>query len=221
MDLRRDHTRLLAGMPGLLPPSLRDDPRVEIRRSGGNRGDILGSSEGVGKRLRNYGVPHVVCWRSEVRDVTAMRFSATFYTALDCQSDGVRDYKRAFEQAAQPARMRSSEPTSSQARKPAKHQAPGAVDFICLLSKDGNVFPEPPKEETQRLQGAAARGAAVSVSAELIYPTMSGASSVENAREDAPIGEKCANAGPNKIESESSILSPDSLECAVEDELIG
>ena len=38
--------------------------------------------------------------------------------------------------------MRSSEPTSSQARKPAKRQAPGAVDFICLLSKDGDVFPE-------------------------------------------------------------------------------
>ena len=156
-------------------------------------------SEGVGKRLRIYGVPHVVCWRSEVRDVTAMRFSATFYKALDCQSDGVRDYKRAFEQAAQPARMRSSEPTSSQARKPAKHQAPGAVDFICLLSKDGDVFPEPPKEKTKRLQSAAA-----SLSAELIYPTMSGALSVENAREDVPIGEKFASAGPNKMESESS-----------------
>jgi hypothetical protein len=137
-------------------------------------------SEGVGKRLRNYGVPHVVCWRSEVRDVTAMRFSATFYKALDCQSDSVRDYKRAFEQAVQPARMRSSEPTSSQARKPAKHQAPGAVDFICLLSKDGDVFPEPPKEATKRL-----------------------------------------DAGPNKMESESSTLSRDSLECVFQDGLIG
>ena len=105
-----------------------------------------------------------------------VRFSATFYKALDCQSGGVRDYKRAFKQAIQPARMRSSEPTSSQARKPAKHQAPGAVDFICLLSKDGDVFPEPSKEAAKRL-----------------------------------------DAGPNKMESKSSTLSPDSLECVFED----
>jgi hypothetical protein len=101
-------------------------------------------SEEMAKMLRKYGVPHVVCWRSEVLDITAMRFSEAFYKALDCQGDNSRDYKRAFEQAVQPVRMRSSESSGSE-RKPAKHQVRGAVDFICLLSDDGNVFPEPPK----------------------------------------------------------------------------
>jgi hypothetical protein len=101
-------------------------------------------SEEMAKRLRKYGVPHVVCWRSEVQDVTAMRFSETFYKALDCQGDSSRDYKRAFEQASQPARMRTSE-SPGEERKPAKYQVRGTVDFICLLSKDGDVFPEPPR----------------------------------------------------------------------------
>jgi len=105
-------------------------------------------SEEMAKRLRKYGVPHVVCWRSEVRDITAMRFSEAFYKALDYQGDNSRDYKRAFEQAVQPVRMRSSESSGSE-RKPAKHQVRGAVDFICLLSDDGNVFPEPPKAEAK------------------------------------------------------------------------
>jgi hypothetical protein len=83
-------------------------------------------SEQMAKRLRQYGVPHVVCWRSEVRDLTAMRFSETFYKALDCQGDNSRDYKRAFEQAAQPVRMRTSESQGAE-RKQAKHQARGAV----------------------------------------------------------------------------------------------
>jgi serine/threonine protein kinase/acid stress-induced BolA-like protein IbaG/YrbA len=145
-------------------------------------------SEEMAKRLRKYGVPHVVCWRSEVRDVTAMRFSETFYKALDCQGDNSRDYKRAFEQAAQPARMRSSESPGAQ-RKTAKYAVRGAVDFICLLSKDGDVFPEPPKE----------------------------APSSTEAKE---IGDVSADAGPKKLECESSTLSLDcvSRENALDDE---
>jgi hypothetical protein len=145
-------------------------------------------SEEMAKRLRKYGVPHVICWRSKVRDVTAMRFSETFYKALDCQGDNSRDYKRAFEQAAQPARMRSSESPGAE-RKPAKYAVRGAVDFICLLSKDGDVFPEPPKE----------------------------APSSAEAKE---IGDVSADAGPKKLECESSTLSLDcvSLENALDDE---
>jgi hypothetical protein len=56
-------------------------------------------TEDLGKKLREHGVPHVICWRSEVRDVTAMKFSAAFYKALEYQTDGQRDYKGAFEQA--------------------------------------------------------------------------------------------------------------------------
>ena len=102
-------------------------------------------SEEMGKKLLEYGVPHVVCWRSEVRDVTAMKFSEAFYKALDRQSDGRRDYRRAFEQAeARLSRQGAGDANSgSSERKPAKHLAKGAVDFVCLLSKDGrDLFPD-------------------------------------------------------------------------------
>ena len=77
-------------------------------------------TEGVGRQLLAYGVPNVVCWRSEVRDMTAMTFSKHFYKALDIQHEGKRDYKRAFKQAAK--RLTSFGDTASK-RKPAKHQA--------------------------------------------------------------------------------------------------
>jgi len=36
-------------------------------------------TEEVGKKLRDHGVPNVVCWQSRVRDETAHNFPNTFY----------------------------------------------------------------------------------------------------------------------------------------------
>jgi len=92
-------------------------------------------TEAVGKKLRGHGVPHVVCWRSEVRDETAHNFSNTFYKALARQSSkSPFDYHLAFDQAV--SRMTNGEGDS---RKPARHKAEGAVDFLCMLSVNGDV----------------------------------------------------------------------------------
>jgi hypothetical protein len=50
----------------------------------------------VGKLLRKFKVPHVVCWRSEVNDETAIEFAKHFYTALTQDST---NYRRAFKMA--------------------------------------------------------------------------------------------------------------------------
>jgi CHAT domain-containing protein len=93
-------------------------------------------TEEMGKKLRSAGVPHVVCWRSEVQDTTAKTFAVDFYSCLNQQEQG-QDYRRAFEQAV--ARMDSG---GGAARAPQKHLARGAVDYVCLLSKDGDEFPD-------------------------------------------------------------------------------
>jgi GTPase SAR1 family protein len=71
-------------------------------------------TETVGKLLRHNGVPHVVCWRSQVKDETAMEFAKHFYTSLT--QDSI-NYRLAF--------------------KMASHfvQSP----HLCWLSKDGNI----------------------------------------------------------------------------------
>jgi hypothetical protein len=61
-----------------------------------------------------------------------------FFTALDhsyVTTD--MDYKLAFEQAV--ARMGSGGGAS---RAPMKHLAAGAVDYVCLISQDGDEFPD-------------------------------------------------------------------------------
>ena len=54
-------------------------------------------TEDRGQKLRKAGVPYVVCWRSEVDDITATNFAVDFFTALD-QSDVTKKlhYKLAF-----------------------------------------------------------------------------------------------------------------------------
>jgi hypothetical protein len=93
-------------------------------------------TEEMGKKLRSAGVSHVVCWRSEVQDMTAKRFALDFYASLNQQEQG-QDYGRAFEQAV--ARMDSG---GGAARIPQKHLAAGAVDYVCLLSESGDRFPD-------------------------------------------------------------------------------
>jgi hypothetical protein len=94
-------------------------------------------TEDMGQKLRKTGVPHVVCWRSDVNDTTATEFSVNFFTVVD-QSEVTKDmhYKRTFKQAV--ARMGSG---GGAARASMKHLAAGAVDYVCLLSQDGDEFP--------------------------------------------------------------------------------
>jgi hypothetical protein len=124
------------------------ETEVADARSGGTIQCVVLNAcetEEVGKKLQELGVPYVVCWRSEVKDVTAIRFTQEFYKALDSQK-GQTDYRLAFQQATNrldSTKSNSSEDASS-SRKPAKHTLPGALDFICLLSAGGqhDEFPD-------------------------------------------------------------------------------
>ena len=120
------------------------DSLVELIKTeaAGNGGTIelavLGAceTEKMGRALRKAGVPHVVCWRSEVQDATAKHFVICFYQCLDQQDVAHRDYALAFKQAV--ARMKSGEGAT---RAGAKHLAAGAVDYVCFLSESGDQFP--------------------------------------------------------------------------------
>lgn len=104
-------------------------------------------TEEVGKMLREF-VPFVVCWRSDVRDETPTNFFHQFYMALDSQVSHLRmkyayDYQHAFQQEV--SRMGSYN-NNANYRKLAKHMSDRALDFVCLLSKDGDEFPDPPHQ---------------------------------------------------------------------------
>ena len=61
-----------------------------------------------------------------------------FYDSLNGRDQTrPRDYQRAFEHAA--ARIGSG---GGGARAKAKHLAVGAVDYVCLLSENGDLFPD-------------------------------------------------------------------------------
>ena len=85
----------------------------------------------LGKQLRDAGVPHVVCWRSEVHDSTASMFTSHFYASYEEN----KDLKLSFLPAAN--RIGSGRAEASLHKK---HLHPCAVDYVCLLSKDGNEF---------------------------------------------------------------------------------
>ena len=102
-------------------------------------------TEGLGKKLRDAGVPHVVCWRSEVYDSSASAFTRDFYASFEEN----KNYKISFRQAS--ARFGSGEDaeTNLHTKRPmltglqsrVKYLHPNAVDYVCLLSKDGDEFP--------------------------------------------------------------------------------
>jgi hypothetical protein len=89
------------------------------------------NTEGLGKKLRNAGVPHVVCWRSEVFDSTASQFTIDFYRSYEEN----KDLKISFRRAA--SRIGSGRAEASLHKK---HLHLDAVDYVCLLSKDGDEF---------------------------------------------------------------------------------
>ncbi len=95
-------------------------------------------TEQMGKTLRGVGLLHVVCWRSVVQDTTAKRFALDFYASLKDQGQA-RDYRFAFQQAV--VRMSGGEGGKNH-RKLRKDLATGAEDYVCLLSQDGDEYPD-------------------------------------------------------------------------------
>jgi serine/threonine protein kinase len=122
------------------------------------------NTEGWGQKLRDIGVSHVVCWRSEVQDTTATQFALNFYKYLDKIHPGnnrpIWNYKQAFHEAC--AGMDSRMDSGGDAARGAgtgsasvtvhgsrmgmtpdsPHLHPRAIDYVCLLSKDGDEFPK-------------------------------------------------------------------------------
>jgi len=97
------------------------------------------STEKLGRELRAVGVPHVVCWQTEVQDTTAASFAREFYKSLDRQNPvHGTDYLVAFLQAAARMSNRCPEKKSQAGTKPWRPN----LDFVCLLSKDGDHFPQ-------------------------------------------------------------------------------
>ncbi len=124
-------------------------------------------SEYLGKKLREIGVPHVVCWRSKVQDTTATQFALNFYKSLDKIHPGnnrpIWNYKQAFHEAC--AGMDSRMDSGGDAARGAgtgsasvtvhgsrmgmtpdfrvyPHLHRNARDYVCLLSQDGDEFPK-------------------------------------------------------------------------------
>jgi Leucine-rich repeat (LRR) protein/GTPase SAR1 family protein len=93
-------------------------------------------TEDLGKKLIDAGVQHVVCWRSEVYDSTASTFSCEFFTSFEENTN----YKISFRQAV--SRIFPGKGTNSSHKKQ-KHLHRDAVNYVCLLSRDGeNEFPD-------------------------------------------------------------------------------
>ena len=96
-------------------------------------------TEEMGLQLRRAGLRHVVCWRSEVQDTTAHDFAVNFYKSLSLQEPTqAPDFERAFTRAV--ARMGGAAGASA-SRAPQRHLGSGAVDFVCLLSENGDKYP--------------------------------------------------------------------------------
>jgi hypothetical protein len=85
-------------------------------------------TETVGKLLRQNGVPHVVCWRSQIKDETVMDFAKHFYTSLKDSTE----YRRAFKMASH----------FVQSPHLCWLSKDGNIDYVCLLSESGNEFPD-------------------------------------------------------------------------------
>ena len=88
------------------------------------------NTEGLGKRLREADVPHVVCWRPAVYDSTTSKFTSEFY-ALEEN----KNYKISFLQT-----VDSIFPGKGAKGLHKKHLHRDAVDYVCLLSRDGDEF---------------------------------------------------------------------------------
>ena len=104
-------------------------------------------TELMGRLLRKYGVPYVVCWLTPVQDETARKFCFFFYRALVEDASGARDYpRRAFSKAVDDMRalLKARQGTgemdqcgSASAR--ARDVLPGQqIDIVMLLSQDGD-----------------------------------------------------------------------------------
>ena len=65
------------------------------------------STHAMGQKLRQRGVPCVLCWKTPVQDETARELCELFFRALVEDASGARDYKRAFFAATEALRLQS------------------------------------------------------------------------------------------------------------------
>ena len=111
-------------------------------------------TELMGRLLRKYGVPYVVCWLTPVQDETARKFCFFFYRALVEDASGARDYRQAFFKAVDDMRARQGTAAA----------AAGAITMdaqLGLVNPTRNTDFEMELEhdvETDQCGGASARG---------------------------------------------------------------
>ena len=65
------------------------------------------STQAMGQKLRQRGVPCVLCWKTPVQDETARELCELFFRALVEDASGARDYKRAFFAATDALRLQA------------------------------------------------------------------------------------------------------------------
>ena len=115
---------------------------VAVGSVAGDQGPLEGallnacSTYAMGLKLREYGVPDVVCWTTRVQDPIAREFCARFYSSLVRQAGGARNYRRAFLDAARPMLepARAGGAGGSQV-------VPADVNVVQLLSVGGDSQP--------------------------------------------------------------------------------
>jgi len=98
------------------------------------------STEKMGRLLRQRGVPHVLCWRTPVKDETAKELCEHFYRALIENQSGAREYKQAFLAATNAVRSTAHTGGAACLHRGAEDVAAG----ICMLhgSNTRSVGPE-------------------------------------------------------------------------------
>jgi len=94
-------------------------------------------TEAAGKRLRDHNIPHVICWRTAVKDETATDFVTKFYKSLDLYHNAPQGYKIAFQQAFD--QMAVIDVSCA------------AIDVVRFLSKDGDLPEDDVTQPVQRL----------------------------------------------------------------------
>ena len=102
-------------------------------------------TEMLGKRMRSAGVRNVVCWRTKVKDTTAMEFTDAFYDYfMGKEQIEEEDYQHAFRQAKErihPTKKSDNSGALSRAIR-RRCDSRSSLDVVVFLSKRGDVLPE-------------------------------------------------------------------------------
>jgi hypothetical protein len=122
------------------------------------------ATELMGRLLREFGVPHVVCWLTPVQDETAREFCFFFYRALVEDASGARvhrDYLQAFFEAVDDMRARQGTGAAAAQRARGAGASVASVDPALGGGVTRNTDSEMELEhdvEIDQCGGASARG---------------------------------------------------------------